>query len=129
MESSTQEETEQFIFEETEYHFQLAMEAPISRTKLIDQLGYLGDSKISQQIIEGTYDVPDKIDNATALILEEINKIGTQLKNGEVVIEITKEEFKHFWHCIKEGMASYYSGIHYGHYKASAFLEKISNFL
>ena len=46
VESTSQEETEQFIFDETEYRFQLAAEAPISRTKIIDQLGYLGDSEM-----------------------------------------------------------------------------------
>jgi hypothetical protein len=75
---------------------------PISRIKLIDQLGYLGDSKIAQKIIKGTFDIPDEIDNATTLILEEIGKIGVQLSNGKVKIEITKEELQNFWRRIKD---------------------------
>ena len=55
VESVGQEEAEDFIFDEAEYRFQLAAEAPISETKLIDQLGYLKDSDISQQLIEGSY--------------------------------------------------------------------------
>jgi len=43
-ESDGQEETEDFIFEETEVRFQLAAEAPISNAQQIEQLGYLGDS-------------------------------------------------------------------------------------
>lgn len=42
-ETSSQYETESSIFEEIETRFQLACEAPISRTRLIEQLGYLGD--------------------------------------------------------------------------------------
>ena len=56
--------------------FHLATEAPIEKTSLIEQLGYLGDSAIAQQIIEGSYDIPDEVDDATALILEEIGRIG-----------------------------------------------------
>ncbi len=92
-ESEGQVECEDFIFEENEFRFQLAAEAPISSTKLIEQLGYLGNSEVAQQLIEKKFDIPDEIDDATALILEEIGNIGVQLTNGEVTIEITPEEF------------------------------------
>ena len=46
IESTIQKETENLIFKETESRFKLAKEAPISSTKLIDQLGYLSDNKI-----------------------------------------------------------------------------------
>ena len=75
------------------------------------------------------FDIPDEVDDATAMILEEIGEIGIQLTNGEITVEITKEEFQYFWKRIREGTASSYSGIHYGHYKAAAHSEKISNFL
>ena len=71
-ESRTQEETKEFIHKEAEVRFHLATEAPIEKTTLVEQLGYLGDSSIAQQIIEGSYDIPDEVDDATALVLEEI---------------------------------------------------------
>ena len=40
------------IFEETEYRFQLAMDAPISSTELLSKLGNLADTEIAQQIID-----------------------------------------------------------------------------
>jgi len=54
-ELTTQTSTEDYIFEETEMRFKLAAQALISSTKLIEQLGYLGDSEIARQIVEGTY--------------------------------------------------------------------------
>jgi len=128
-ESTDQEETEQFIFDEAEMRFQLAAEAPIESTKLIEQLGYLGDSEIAKQLIEGRYEIPDELDDATALLLQEIGRVGVQLTNGDITITITPEEFQHFWKRVREGTASSYSGIHYGHYKAAAHSDKISNFL
>ena len=128
-ESTTKEETEEFVFEENEYRFQLAADAPISKTRLLEQLGYLADTEVAQQIIEGTFEIPDEIDDATALVLEEIGRIGVQMTNGEITLTITPEEFQYFWKRIKEGTASSYSGIHYGHYKAAAHSDKISSFL
>jgi len=128
-ESTNQEETEEFVFEENEMRFQLAAEAPISSTKLIEQLGYLGDSDIAKQLVEGSYEIPDEVDDATALILEEIGRVGVQLTNGDINITITAEEFQYFWRRIKEGTASSYSGIHYGHYKAASHSSRLSAFL
>ena len=128
-ESTTKEETEEFVFEENEYRFQLAADAPISKTRLLEQLGYLADTEVAQQIIEGTFEIPDEIDDATALVLEEIGRIGVQMTSGEITLTITPEEFQYFWKRIKEGTASSYSGIHYGHYKAAAHSDKISSFL
>ena len=73
-ESTTQEETEEMIFEETEYRFQLAIDAPISSTDLLSKLGNLADTEIAQQIIEDTFDIPEEMDEATAEILEEITQ-------------------------------------------------------
>ena len=77
--------------------FELAAQAPISSTKRIDQLGYWGDSEIANQLVEGTYKIPDEVDDATALILEEIGRIGVKLSDGEVTVTIPPEEFRYFW--------------------------------
>ena len=63
-ESTCQGKTESMIFEETEIRFQLAMDAPISSTELIKKLGNLADTEIAQQIVEGTFDSPDEMDEA-----------------------------------------------------------------
>ena len=79
----------------------------------MEQLGYLADIEIAQQLIEGKFDVPDDINDATALILEEIGRIGVQVSNGNLIIGISADEFQYFWRRIKEGTVSSYSGIHY----------------
>ena len=127
--STCKEDTEGFIFDTIEYRFQLANDAPISKTMLIDQLGHLADTDIAQQIVEGSFEIPDEIDDSTALILEEIGKIGVKMTNGDVTITITPEEFQYFWKRVKERTSSSLSGIHYGHYKAAAHSDRISSFL
>ena len=87
------------------------------------------DTELAAQIVEGKFEAPDELDDATCLILEEIGRLGVQLTNGEVTITITKEEFQIFWSRVKERTSSSISTIHYGHYKACAKSDKISNFL
>jgi len=127
--STCKEDTEDFVFAKIEYRFQLVNDAPISSTKLIKKLGYLADSDIARQLVEGSFVIPDELDDATVLILEKIDRIGDQLSNGEVIIEITAEEFQYFWKKVCKNTASSVSGFHYGHYKAAAHSQKISEFL
>jgi hypothetical protein len=58
------------IQEETEFCFHLAHSAYITKTSLVSMLSYLSDTKVVQQLIEKTYDIPNVIDDAMALVLE-----------------------------------------------------------
>ena len=127
--STIKEDTEQFIFEETEQRFQLEANAPIETTKLMKQLGYLSNSEIAEQILNGTFITPSDLDDATALVLEYIGHIGMQVRNGETIVTISADKFYYFWKRVKEVTASSYSGIHYGHYKAEAHSELLLHFL
>ena len=50
------------------------------------------------------------------------------MTNENITLTITSEEFQHFWKRMKERVASSYSGIYYGHYKATVHSDKISTF-
>ena len=65
--------------------------------------------------MEDTFDIPDKIDKATADILKEIGSMGIQLTNGSVSIDINPEEFQQYWKRAREGTSSSLSGVHFGH--------------
>ena len=93
IESGSKEETENMIFEETEFRFKLAADAPISATELIHKLGHLADTEIALQIVESNYEASKDIDEETRAIIEEIGALGVELTNGKVSIIITPEEF------------------------------------
>jgi len=67
-----QDEIERAIQEECEVRFTLAHSAPIMSNLLGEKLRYLSDEEIARQIITGTYEIPDELDPATKMILEEI---------------------------------------------------------
>ena len=96
MESGSKEETENMIFEETEFRFKLAADAPISTTELIHKLGHLADTDIAAQIAESNYNIMEDIDDKTRAIIEEIGALGVELTNGKVCIIITPEEFSEY---------------------------------
>ena len=106
VESTSQDDTERMIFEETECRFQLAMDAPISSSDLIHHLGHLADTDVAKKIVEGNFDFPEELDEATVAVLEEIGRIGVELTNGVISIVISPEEFRHFWGRAREGTAS-----------------------
>ena len=61
------------------------------------KLRYLSGKGVVRSIIEGTYDIPTDLDNATKLILEEIGKLGMKIRNEEgQEIVITSEDFIRF---------------------------------
>ena len=66
------DEVESVIQRECEVGFTLGHSTPIMKNLLANRLRYLLDKEIARQIITGTYDIPDKIDQATKLIFDEI---------------------------------------------------------
>ncbi len=82
-EYKVQEDVEQAIQRECEVRFSLAHSAPIMTTLLGERLRYLLDEALARSIITGMYDIPSDMDPATKLILEEIEKLGMKIVNGE----------------------------------------------
>jgi hypothetical protein len=116
------------IQEETEVRFHLANSAPICQGLLGKQLGYLADTETAQRILDGSFQPGVEVDDATALLLEEIGRLGCMLTNGEMIIEITAAEFQEYWRRTREATSSSYSGVHFGHYKAAGQTEFLSKF-
>ena len=84
---------------------------------------------IAQQIIKSTFNIPNKANNVTSILIKETRKVVVLVTNRDITFTTTKEDFQFFWKQIQEGIVSSYLGIHYRHYKAAAHSYKIANFL
>ena len=126
---TTKEEVEAAIQRECEVRFQLGHSAPISSSLLAEELRYLSDNDIAERIIRGEYVIPDGLDNATALLLDEIGKVGMTVVAGHRTITISPDDFRQYWRRIKENTSSSASGLHHGHYKAAIQSEMITKVL
>ena len=112
------------IRRECETRFQLVHSAPINKTLLVEDLKYLGDSEIAKNIFTGTYEIPDEMDNDTALILRDIGKLGMKITCGEEKdIVIMPGYFKIYWRWVNNGTSLSMAGLNHGHYKAAIKLD------
>ena len=110
------EDIERVVQEECESRFTLAHNAPIMKHLLAGKLRYLEDEDVAKAIVDGTYEIPPELDEATKHILKEIGDMGRKTKRGEGYdISFTKENFQTFWRRVSEWTTSSMSTIHYGH--------------
>lgn len=64
------EEMEAEIQKVTELRFDYAHSAKITLSSLSEKLGYLSDTEFAEQLLSGTAEIPDDVDDTTALVLE-----------------------------------------------------------
>ena len=78
--------------------FLLAHSTNVTTSSLAETLGYLSDTEISNELLSGGMNVPEDLDDMTTLVLDDICRLGMELRNksGEEFI-IILEEFKYFW--------------------------------
>ena len=116
----TEETVEETLREEISKRFERANSAPICQGALFNLLGYGANTETAEKILDGTFDPPKGTDGPTVILLEEIAQIWKKMGEGEVTIAVSKEDFHHYWKIAKERTSLSYSGIHFGHYKATS---------
>ena len=109
--------------------FTLGHSAPISHSLLGDDLRYFSNPTLAAQILDGSYPIPDDMDPPTALMIEEMGRIGRTLQeHGHTVMtEVSTEEYQHYFGRINENTSSSPSGLHLGHDKAAAKSTELSD--
>lgn len=123
------EDIEREIQQECASRFTLGHSAPISRSLLGEELRYFDDPNLAAQILDGSYPIPDDMDPPTALMLEEMGRIGRNLlqQGHTVVTEVSTEDYQHYFGRINENTSSSPSGLHLGHDKAAAKCSDLSD--
>ena len=109
--------------------FTLGHSAPISHSLLGDELRYFSNPTLAAQILDGTYPIPDDMDPPTALMIEEMGRIGRTLQEQghKVITEVSTEEYQHYFGRINENTSSSPSGLHLGHDKAASKSKELSD--
>ena len=120
---------EREIQQECGSRFTLGHSAPISRSLLGEDLRYFDNHNIAAQILDGSYPIPDDMDPPTALMLEEMGRIGRtlQTQGHTIETEVSKNDYQHYFGRINENTSSSPSGLHLGHDKASSKCDELSD--
>ncbi len=91
----TEETVQQAIFNEVHHKwYNLAEEAPICQGGLRGQFGYTSTSPTAKTVLDGTYNFPPDMDEATRELFEEITQVCTIIPSDSVTGVISRERWQ-----------------------------------
>jgi hypothetical protein len=104
-----------------ETRYKVAWEAPILQNAwLHSDFGFLANTDLADQVMEGSYVYPKNMDTHTKLLLQEAWHIFHRLSKEEVVDYVLTTDFQSYWQHTNEDIQSFESKCHFGHYKAAS---------
>jgi hypothetical protein len=119
-EVSVQADVEHHTMAMCSARFRLTEDTPPMTEPLRSELGYLGITAAARQILAGTYVPPPGVDTITRQFLSALKASAPLDPANRISCEITRQDFQQHWRRAKERTSSSLSGLHYGHYKAAA---------
>jgi hypothetical protein len=127
VEKTSQEEVEQHTMAMCSARFRLTEDTPLRQEPMLSELGLLAvNSDAAKAILQGTYTIPAEVDDYTHEFLDTIQACAPPDPTARISCAITKEDFQVYWRKTKERTSSSISGLHYGHYKAAASNDYLS---
>ena len=126
LEFNTKEEIELACHVENRKKFTQTNNTPAMHGPLAEELGYDGTSAVCQQILEGTYIPPLGTNEYTIAYLEELKR-PVQIHLPPKA-EVSTPTFQDGWEKTNEHISSGLTGIHFGHIKACALDDVLSDF-
>jgi hypothetical protein len=126
-ELTTKKEMEHACMIENEDRFSQSSDTPFMTQPLLSDFGYLADTAFTEQILQGTYQVPTDTDKYAALLLKELQKIDSS-KIPSIPTTLTVEEHIDAWKKQKEMTSSEPSGLTFSHYKAASEDRSLATF-
>ncbi len=108
--------------------YNMAKEAPICQGTLCSQFGYTATSPTARSVLDGTYNFPPDMDDATRELFEEIAHIHSKVPSDSVNSLILQECWQQRWKKVKEDTSLSQSGLHFGHYIAGTDCNYILQF-
>ncbi len=102
--------------------YKVAWGAPILQdARLHSNFGFLANTVLADQVLQGSYIYPKNMDTHTKLLLQEARHIFHRLSNEEVVDFVLTTDLYSYWQHANEDIQSSKSGCHFGHYQAASF--------
>jgi hypothetical protein len=120
-EATTQREVQEAIWSEIHgKRFYLAVQAPICKGKLRGQFGYMANTKAAEEVLNGTYQCAQDINDGTRDLFQEIGWLRSIIPKNSVSTTWTPEGWADSWSGKREETSSSQSGLHFSHYIAGA---------
>jgi hypothetical protein len=120
IEGHTQDEVECPTLDKCYNRFQLTKGTPPMMEPLCSELGYLGTTDAAHQILASTFIPPLGVDAITREFLVALQATTPLDPSNCISCKIIHHDFQQHWRKAREHTSSSLSGLHYGHYKAAA---------
>jgi hypothetical protein len=69
------------------------MSPTITMSSFQEKLGFLLDTEFATKLLSRSIDIPDDVDNVTAMVLREIIRLFGTLKSGHQEVNLGEEQF------------------------------------
>ncbi len=102
----------------TERRFDLARSAPVTTSSLRQLVGYCASTQFAKYLLQGKVPIPPDMDDTTAKLIEEMQRLWTRLHSSHGQVDITPSIYNYYWGGTSEATSSALSGIHFAHWKA-----------
>ena len=112
-----QEEVETEIMKNNSKRFHLAASTPLMEQSAVDNIGYLGNTEMADNIIYGNFVPVDQVDEYTKKFLSFIGERPTLPQFSE---RVKVEDFVSYWKKSQEKTSLSMPRRHFGHYKAAS---------
>jgi hypothetical protein len=119
VELTTKPEVEKPCIRENERRFGQAEDTPFMQPPLLDKFGYTAATQAGEDVLQGTYRVPDSVDAYTRTFLGFLKLPPNFVPPNDAATIITPEENRKAWSRQSERTASESTGLHFGHYKTA----------
>ena len=93
------------FFKENDARFSQTESTPPMQPPLVDDLGYLAETAIAEQVLDGSYEPPPEVDRYAREILHELRRPEIVRKTMPISIIATPEEHALAWKRTKEKSA------------------------
>lgn len=98
---ATKEDIKWVAGQTIEKQYTLAYSAPIiSHNMLLHDIGFTGDGKAVQAILDGTYKFPRDKDPWTWLLITEAVVLFSSLGQDDIVDLVNRQDFQKWWHQV-----------------------------
>jgi hypothetical protein len=119
-----QYDTKQEVVDHTLDHLskcsRVVYSVPNYQGQLFDDLGFMGDTECSKQILEGTHEYPPNTNVWTNKILQEAHYPFSRMSGAKIATTISTVDFKQYWIKVDKWTSSSFSGVTFLHYRAAA---------
>jgi hypothetical protein len=117
-------DTEETVFHHATAHlsirFCLTYSAPCYSSQLLEDIGHLGNTQCSKDILDGTYAYPSDTDQWTVRILQEAHYTYKLLCDNRIDGNVSIHNFQSYWQDANKRISSSFIRLHFGHYKAAS---------